>query len=105
MMQLTIIRIEGYGPWTLTLGSDREAELQKLQAKIYYDVQRLFSDRGCLVFFNRFDEYFAITNGLSVADHKEVLKELGHLHQNLMMSMAIGSGTTALEANTKAYQA
>ena len=105
MIQLTIIRIEGYGPWTLTLGSDREAELQKLQAKIYYDVQRLFSDRNCLVFFNRFDEYFAITNGLSIAGHREVLNELSHLHQNLKMSMAIGTGTTALEANTKAYQA
>ena len=105
MMQLTIIRIEDYGPWTLTLGSDREAELQKLQAKIYYDVQRLFSDRGCLVFFNRFDEYFAVTNGISASNHKSVLKELSLLHPDLKMSMAIATGATALEANTKAYEA
>ncbi len=38
IIQLTIIRIEGYGPWTLTLGTDREAQLQMLQAKIYHDV-------------------------------------------------------------------
>lgn len=103
MMQLTISRIEGYGPWTLTLGSDREAELQKLQSRIYYDVQRLFSDRGCIVFFNRFDEYFAVTNGLSAADHGLILKELESLYPDLSMSMAIGAGETALEANMKAY--
>ncbi|MGI0075474.1 MAG: GTP cyclohydrolase IIa, partial [Nitrosotalea sp.] len=28
MIQLTIIKITGYGPWTLTLGSDREHRLQ-----------------------------------------------------------------------------
>ena len=33
MIQLTIIKITGYGPWTLTLGSDREHELQMLQSK------------------------------------------------------------------------
>ena len=64
MIQLTIIRIEGYGPWTVTLGSDREAQLQMLQARIYHDVQRLFNERNCIVYFNRFDEYFAVTNGL-----------------------------------------
>jgi GTP cyclohydrolase IIa len=80
MIQLTIIRIEGYGPWTLTLGSDREAQLQMLQAKIYHDAQRLFTEKNCLVFFNRFDEYFAITNGLSVQDHVAIQRELARLY-------------------------
>lgn len=105
MIQLTIIRIEGYGPWTLTLGYDREAQLQMLQAKIYHDVQRLFDAKGCLVYFNRFDEYFAITNGLSVQDHAQIQRELAHLYKNLKMSMAIGSGRTAFEASMKAYGA
>ena len=34
MIQLTIIKIIEYGPWTLTLGSDREHELQMLQADL-----------------------------------------------------------------------
>ncbi|HXV45286.1 MAG TPA: GTP cyclohydrolase IIa [Nitrososphaera sp.] len=105
MIQLTIIRIEGYGPWTVTLGSDREAQLQMLQAKIYHDVQRLFSERDCIVFFNRFDEYFAITNGLDALDHKEIQRELAELYDDLKMSMAMGAGETALEANTNAYNA
>jgi GTP cyclohydrolase IIa len=104
-IQITIIRIEGYGPWTLTLGSDREGALQMLQAKIYYDVQRLFSERESLVFPNRFDEYFAISNGLSVQDHILIQKELKKLYKNLNLSMAIGNGVTPFEANINAYDA
>jgi len=105
MIQLTIIRIEGYGPWTVTLGSDREAQLQMLQAKIYHDVQRLFSAKDGIVFFNRFDEYFAITNGLDAGDHREIQRELTKAYKDLSMSMAIGTGKTAFEANQDAYRA
>ena len=105
MIQLTIIRIEGYGPWTVTLGNDREAQLQMLQAKIYHDVQRLFSAKDGIVFFNRFDEYFAITNGLGADDHREIQRELARAYKDLSMSMAIGSGATAFEANLDAYRA
>jgi len=105
MIQLTIIRIEGYGPWTVTLGSDREAQLQMLQAKIYHDVQRLFSTKGGIVFFNRFDEYFAVTNGIGVNDHRDILRELAKSYKDLTMSMAIGSGNTPFEANKEAYRA
>ncbi|MDP9462901.1 MAG: GTP cyclohydrolase IIa [Thermoproteota archaeon] len=104
MIQLTIIRIEGYGQWTLTLGSDREAHLQMLQARIYHDVQRLFSERDSIVFFNRFDEYFAITNGLGVDDHLHIQHELTKLYDNMLMSMTIGAGKTAFEANLNAYR-
>ena len=103
MIQLTIIRIEGYGPWTVTLGSDREAQLQMLQARIYHDVQRLFSERDGIVFFNRFDEYFAITNGLDDDDHLRIQHELTRLYDNMSMSMTIGTGKTAFEANINAY--
>ena len=103
MIQLTIIRIEGYGPWTVTLGSDREAQLQMLQARIYHDVQRLFSEKDCIVYFNRFDEYFAVTNGLDIEGHAEIQKELAAAYPDLQMSMAIGAGRTALESNLDAY--
>lgn len=105
MIQMTIIRIEGYGPWTVTLGSDREAQLQMLQAKIYHDVQKLFSAKGAIVFFNRFDEYFAVTNALDANDHREIQSDLAKTYNDLTMSMAIGAGKTAFEANLNAYSA
>lgn len=104
-IQITIIRIEGYGPWTLELGSDREATLQMLQAKIYYDLQRLFSGLNGLVYANRFDEYFVLSNGLSLEKHLKVRKELDKLYSALRLSMAIGVGKTPFEANLNAYKA
>ena len=103
-IQITIIRIEGYGSWTLTLGSDREARLQMLQSRIYYDVQRLFSERECLVYSNRFDEYIAISNGLSVSDHIAIHNQLTALYTDFKLSMTIGRGETPFEANINAHK-
>ena len=48
------MKITGYGPWTLTLGSDREHELQMLQASLYQKVQKLFSER--MVWYFKIDQ-------------------------------------------------
>lgn len=104
-IQLTIIRIEKYGAWTLTLGSDREAQIQMLQARIYYDLQRLFNNLNCIVYFNRFDEYFSITNGLSVNDHIFIHDKLKSKYDKLQISMTIGIGKTPLKANNNAHNA
>lgn len=103
MIQLTIIKITEYGPWTLTLGSDREHELQMLQAHLYGQIQKLFSERNCLVFSNRFDEFFVISNGLSLADHIEIQKKLSQV-SSLKLSMSIGYADNPFDANLKAYE-
>ena len=79
MIQLSILKITEYGPWTLTLGSDREHELQMLQASLYKQVQKLFSEKNCLVFLNRSDEFFVVSNGLTLDDHIEIQKTLEEL--------------------------
>lgn len=104
MIQLTIIKITGYGPWTLTLGSDREHRLQILQSSLYKETQKLFSEKNCLVFANRFDELFAITNGLSLNDHIEIQKKLKESFE-LKFSMAIGYGQSPFDANLLAGNA
>ena len=104
MIQLTIIKITGYGPWTLTLGSDREHKLQMLQSSIYNEIQNLFSEKNCLVFSNRFDELFAVTNGLSLDDHIEIQKKLAKSF-DLQLSMTIGYGDSPFEANLNADKA
>ena len=91
MLQLTIMKITGYGPWTLTLGSDREHELQILQASLYQKVQELFSKKNGLVFPNRSDEFFAVTNQISLDDHIEIQKELESKFE-IKLSMSIGYG-------------
>ena len=76
MIQLSILKITEYGPWTLTLGSDREHELQMLQASLYKEIQKLFSDKNCIVFLNRADEFFVISNGLELEDHIQIQRKL-----------------------------
>lgn len=104
MIQLTIIKITGYGQWTLTLGSDREHTLQMLQSSLYKEVQNLFSEKNCLAFPNRSDEIFIITNGLGMKDHIEIHNKLIKFF-NLGLSMTIGQGNTPLEANLNADKA
>ena len=102
MIQLSILKITGYGPWTLTLGSDREHELQILQASLYKEVQRLFSEKNCLAFFNRADEFFVVSNGLGLYEHIEIQKTLEKSF-NIHLSISIGFGDTPFDANLKAY--
>lgn len=103
MIQLSILKISEYGPWTLTLGSDREHELQMLQASLYKKVQKLFSDKNCLVFLNRSDEFFVVTNGLELEDHIQIQKTLEQSF-DIRLTVSIGYAESPFEANLKAYE-
>jgi GTP cyclohydrolase IIa len=103
LIQLCILKINGYGPWTLTLGSDREHELQILQAKLYGELQKIFSEKNCLVFQNRSDEFFAVSNGMNLNDFVEIQKQIRKLF-SINLSISIGFGNTPFEANLKAYE-
>jgi len=103
MIQLSILKIIGYGPWTLTLGSDREHALQMLQASLYKEIQKLFSEKNCLVFLNRADEFFVVSNGLTLEDHTEIQKNL-QTSFDVKLSISIGYADSPFEANLKAYE-
>ena len=103
MIQISILKIIGYGPWTLTLGSDREHELQMLQASLYRDLQKFFSEKNCLVFLNRADEFFVISNGLTLNDHISLQEELKEKF-DVGLSISLGFGDSPFEANKKAYE-
>lgn len=103
MIQLSILKITEYGPWTLTLGSDREHELQMLQASLYKEVQKLFSEKNCIVFLNRADEFFVVSNGLDLEDHIKIQESLEKLFE-VRLTISIGVGDSPFEANLKAYE-
>lgn len=103
MVQLSIIKIIEYGPWTLTLGSDREHELQMLQASLYKKIQELFSKKNCLVFLNRADEFFIVSDGLGLDEHITIQKKLAESF-DLRLSISIGHAKTPFDANLLAYK-
>ena len=103
MIQLSILKITEYGPWTLTLGSDREHELQMLQASLYKQIQKLFSEKDCIVFLNRADEFFVVSNGLELEDHVEIQKTLEKSF-DIRLTVSIGYADNPFDANLKAYE-
>ena len=104
MIQLSVMRITGYGPWTLTLGPDREHELQMLQASLYAEIQKIMSGRGALAFQNRCDEYVVLSGGLTLPEHAEAQERLYAKFPEARMRVAVGFGQTAYEANLDAHR-
>jgi GTP cyclohydrolase IIa len=100
-LQVTLIQLDNYGPWTETLGSDREHKLQVLQADLYSAIQGSFAERDGLVFFNRFDEMLAVSNGLTLEDHQKI-RDRVQQEFPITLSMAIGVAETPYQAQLRA---
>lgn len=45
MIQMTLIQIDNYGPWTVTPRPRNESDLQILQAELYADLERQFANK------------------------------------------------------------
>ena len=73
---MTLIQIDNYGPWTVTPRPRTESDLQILQAELFADVQRLIAAKKGLVFFTRFDNLLAISNGLNEEDHLRIQRSI-----------------------------
>ncbi len=103
-IQLTLIQIDNYGPWTVTPAHRREADLQTLQAELFADLERLFSARGGLVFCTRFDNMLAISNGIDANTHRAIQESI-HNRYPITLSMGIGAAETPYEAQVLATRA
>lgn len=73
---MTLIQIDNYGPWTVTPRPRNESDLQILQAELYADLERQFANKKGLVFFTRFDNLLAVTNGIDEEDHLRIQKNI-----------------------------
>ncbi len=103
MVQLTLIQIDNYGPWTVTPEPRRESDLQSLQADIYSDVNQGFGAHGCLAFYNRFDNMVAVSDGTTEEHHRRLQEYLDN-HYPVTVSMASASAPTPREAITEATE-
>jgi len=77
--QVTHVQIDNYGPWTVTPKPRREVDLQTLQSRLYADLCQLFGNRDGYVFFARFDNMVAVSNGLDVAHHELIQESVATL--------------------------
>jgi len=95
--QITHIQIDNYGPWTVTPEPRREVDLQTMQSRLYADLSQLFGNREGLVFFSRFDNMMAVTNGLDMDDHALIQESVDNRYP-VTMSMGVATGTTPVDA-------
>ena len=105
--QITLVQIDNYGPWTVTPEPRREVDLQTLQSRLYADLSQLVGDRGGYVFFTRFDNMIAVTNGLDMGDHEVIQESVGNRYPvSISLSVATGqSPAAALSDATERLQA
>ncbi|MFB6308154.1 MAG: GTP cyclohydrolase III [Haloarculaceae archaeon] len=95
--QVTHIQIDNYGPWTVTPEPRREVDLQTLQSRLFADLSQLFGNRDGYVFFSRFDNMIAVTNGLGMAEHELVQESVGNRYP-ITMSLSVATGTSPVNA-------
>jgi GTP cyclohydrolase IIa len=100
-IQITLIQIDNYGPWTVTPAPRKESELQLLQAELFGELERRFGELGALVFPTRFDNMVGITNGVSVKKHREIQEAIARKFP-VTISMGIGAAQTAYDAQVNA---
>ncbi|MFC5972870.1 GTP cyclohydrolase III [Halomarina salina] len=104
--QVTLVQIDNYGPWTVTPEPRREVDLQTLQSRLYADLSQLFGNRDGYVFFTRFDNMIAVTNGLDRDAHALIQESVGNRYP-VTVSLGFGvdpSPVTALGDATAPLQ-
>jgi GTP cyclohydrolase IIa len=104
--QVTLIQIDNYGPWTVTPEPRREVDLQTLQSRLYADLSQLFGNRDGYVFFTRFDNMVAVTNGLDGETHALIQESIGNRYPvTVSLSVAVDpSPASALGTATDQLQ-
>ena len=95
--QLTLVQIDNYGPWTVTPEPRREMDLQTLQSRLFADLAQYIGNRGGYVFFTRFDNMVAVTNGLDRRDHELMQESIGNRYP-VTVSLGVGVDAVPIEA-------
>ncbi|WP_114577382.1 GTP cyclohydrolase III [Saliphagus sp. LR7] len=101
--QVTLVQIDNYGPWTVTPEPRREADLQTLQSRLYADVSQFVGARDGYVFFTRFDNMIAVTNGLDLDDHRLLQESVGNRYP-VSLSLGVAADPDPVEALSEATE-
>ena len=104
MIQITYIQIDNFGPYTEEMGDNREHKIQILLSEVYIFLQKFFNLHGGLVFSALKDNLIAISNGISIEQHQNIIDDLKMVFP-ITVSMGVGAGETPVEAQRDASKA
>lgn len=102
-LQVTVIQLDNYGPWTVTPSPRPEPDLQVLQSRMHADLAERFGHYGGYVFPTRYDNLIAVTNGCSMDEHARIQRAMGNTYP-VTVSMAVASASVPARAVEKATE-
>ena len=95
--QVSLFQLDNYGPWTVTPEPRPEPQLQALQARLYADLADAVGSRGGYVFYTRFDNVVAVTNGIDREAHRRIQEQIGNQYP-VTVSAAVASDASPAAA-------
>ncbi|WP_276272905.1 GTP cyclohydrolase IIa [Haloarcula litorea] len=104
VVQLALVQLDDYGPWTVTPEPRPEPALQALQARLYADLADFVGSRDGYVFPGRYDNLVAVTNRLAPADHERFQRLVANRYP-VTASLGVATGETPLAALGRASDA
>ena len=96
-IQLSLVQLDNYGPWTVTPSPRRETDLQSLQARLFADFSDFVGREDGYAFYDRFDNLIGVTNGIDGPTH-ERFQELVRNRYPITVSIGVGVASTPLDA-------
>jgi len=102
-VQLSLVQLDNYGPWTVTPSPRRETDLQSLQARLYADFADFVGREDGYAFFDRFDNIIGVTNGIDRRTHERFQEHVRNQYP-ITASIGIGTASTPLSALGRATE-
>lgn len=96
-IQLSLLQLDNYGPWTVTPSPRRETALQSLQSRLYADFSDFVGREDGYAFFDRFDNIIGVTNGMDRETHERFQEHVRNQYP-ITASIGVGTGKTPLAA-------
>ena len=97
MIQVALIQIDDYGPWTVTPEPRRETDLQSLQASLFADFAEFVGAYDGYAFYGRFDNMYAVVNEIDPANFERFQRRVRNSYP-VTVSVSVGRASTPVEA-------
>lgn len=102
-VQLSLVQLDNYGPWTVTPSPRRETDLQSLQSRLYADFADFVGREDGYAFYDRFDNIIGVTNGIDGPTHERFQEHVRN-HYPITASIGVAAGKTPLQALNSATE-